>query len=131
MNTPPLGEFRWKNRLIIIATQAHTDQLIQAQLDVQAQHMAEWQDRDLVWLRISSSGGLDQTGQAYSAKACRAILKRYGLDDSRSQVILVGKDGEQKMQKFASPFSAEELFNVIDRMPMRRQEMKKGEPKPR
>ncbi len=124
----PLGGFLWKNRLVIIVSEEATDELIQAQLEVQAQYMLEWKDRDLIWLWVSNSGGLDQLGQEYSPEACQVIQKKYDLGHHPSQVILVGKDGGRKMQKFSSPFTSQELFRVIDRMPMRRQEMQTGKP---
>lgn len=49
--------------------------------------------------------------------------KRFGVGPHEFRVLLLGKDGGEKLTS-AAPLTAEKLFGEVDRMPMRRQEMR-------
>lgn len=51
---------------------------------------------------------------------------RYAVDEKQFRVILVGKDSAVKLDR-DRPVSAEELFALIDAMPMRQYEMLQDE----
>jgi hypothetical protein len=48
---------------------------------------------------------------------------RESLQIDEFEIILIGKDGGVKLRS-KTPISLEELFSLIDAMPMRRQEMR-------
>lgn len=50
---------------------------------------------------------------------------RYGVKPGSFVVVLVGRDGGEKFRS-EEPVSAQELFDRIDAMPMRRREMREG-----
>ena len=51
------------------------------------------------------------------------LRQRYVVDQNEAAVLLVGKDGGLKVKK-SEVFLAEELFETIDAMSMRLQEMR-------
>lgn len=52
------------------------------------------------------------------------LFKKYQVDGSQYTVILVGKDGLEKFRGNRI-IESDQLFSIIDAMPMRRSEMKK------
>lgn len=81
------------------------------QRELLAGHEAGISDRDL---------RVEYPGRSPEAR------ERYGVAASEYAVILVGRDGGEKLRR-ASPISAEELFATIDEMPMRRRELRDRE----
>jgi hypothetical protein len=86
-------------------------------------------DRDLVVVHAIGVQASDTRADRLDATAVRRAV---GLAPDRFGVVLVGKDGGVKLRR-ESPITVTELFQVIDAMPMRRQEMRRRtsrEPRP-
>ena len=71
----------------------------------------------------------------YCAQAAELVSKWKGLVErdfvvqarlsaKRFSVVLIGKDGKEKLRR-ATPLPSKELFEVVGAMPMRRAEMRK------
>lgn len=56
-------------------------------------------------------------------KANESVFKQYKASSQKFTFILFGKDGGEKLRS-NKPVSPEKLYQTIDAMPMRRQEMK-------
>ncbi|OGX91137.1 hypothetical protein BEN49_20965 [Hymenobacter coccineus] len=56
--------------------------------------------------------------------ADRQLAQRLGLRPPAFGVVLVGKDGGTKRTS-ATPLAPDDLFGTVDKMPMRRQEMRR------
>jgi hypothetical protein len=93
-----LSQFRWKNRVLQIETPSIKDPLFQAQSAALVAVFEGLLDRDLV------------------------ILTSTDADEFR--ITLVGKDGGTKLTR-STILPAQELFAIIDAMPMRRDEMRR------
>ncbi len=52
------------------------------------------------------------------------LRRRYGVAPDAFAVLLIGKDGSVKLRS-AEPLTAKTLFDTIDTMPMRREEMRR------
>jgi hypothetical protein len=63
----------------------------------------------------------------YVLKDAAAVRERFGVARSDFTVILVGKDGGEKLRD-SKPLTYARLQATIDAMPMRRQEMKERAP---
>ncbi len=61
-------------------------------------------------------------GQLIDESSVANLRSRFGVDKDNFRVILVGKDGSVKRQE-ATPVQATAIFDQIDAMPMRQQEM--------
>lgn len=92
---PALTEYRWKQRVLVVDTIETT---ATAYLDQAAALLPFW------------SGLMDRDLHIITRSAAPAF-----------RVRLVGKDGEVKLDA-ASPINADDLFAIIDAMPMRRAE---------
>lgn len=78
-------------------------------------------DRDMILFHIQDDQLLScPKALKFDAKK---ISEYYGFKNDDSTVILIGKDGEIKLNK---PFvTSIEIFDLIDSMPMRQSEMRK------
>jgi len=79
-------------------------------------------DRELMVLEIIEQGQSRAGNQLLSEKSVQAIRKRLGVQAGTFQVLLIGKDGGVKLRS-REPVSVNDLFGLIDSMPMRQQEM--------
>ena len=79
-------------------------------------------DRDMARVEVfGNSHGRTKDGQFDEATA-RELRTRFDVQENDFCVILVGKDGTEKMRS-ASPVEMEDIFKRIDSMPMRKREM--------
>ena len=104
---PTLKDYRWKNRVLLIFGDPTTDKF-QAQKTILAGNPEGLEDRDMVILEPPQT---------------ITLAKRYKVDSRNFTVILVGKDGGEKLRQ-EEPVTLDQLFGLIDQMPMRRREMR-------
>lgn len=108
-----LSQYRGKNRVLLIFAPRKTDPRWQKQNALLQHSAAAFQDRDLV-----RRDCLEESGA--SGQALRA---HYGIKPGQFRVLLIGKDGHVASGG-PTPIRLEELTAQIDRMPMRREEMR-------
>lgn len=100
-----LAEYRWKNRLIIlVGTESNTEQL-----KLLKNTEKQLQERDILVLEKTPNN---------------RDLKPLGITKNFEGVLLIGKDGDIKLQR---PFVVEPqvIFDLVDSMPMRKSEMRR------
>ena len=112
--------------LLIFAPDARDPQYL-AQLGLLQAETAEITDRDLVAVAVLAQGpgpsdALLSEKMLTEADAA-AARKRFHVGPAEFVVILLGKDGGEKLRS-ENPISFERLRAVIDAMPMRQEEMK-------
>jgi hypothetical protein len=108
----PLATYRWKSRvLLVFAPRADAPALAEQRRFIEKQK-AGVQERDLVVLELTSG-----------AKA-ETLRRQFAVKPEEFRVILMGKDGGEKLRKSA-PIAPDELFGLIDSMPMRQREARR------
>lgn len=100
-----LRPLRWKHRVLLLVGPENSPES-QRQLAALKEVQAGLKERDILILRTRSP-------------ALQAALQSKAFE-----VLLIGKDGGIKWRQ-QSPLSSQQLFAIIDAMPMRRQEMGK------
>ncbi len=120
----PLEQFEWKNRIILIfaVDPNYEDFLLQERLFKESNE--EFEDRDLIVFHIFRNHGLDPDGRALSKEDQLYLQSRYNADPGKYSLILLGKDGGVKLRS-TLPVTAEEIYSLIDSMPMRKVEMQR------
>ena len=114
---PDLARFHDKNRILLIFAPSARDPRWQRQAALLRQSQSEFEDRDLLRFDVFASG----------PKADPALRARYHVKPAQFRVLLIGKDGHVAYGG-PTPVSIGTLTSTIDRMPMRREEMRrKGE----
>lgn len=109
-----IDQQRWKSRLLVVMAPVAGDPRATEQRRVFHAAQAGSADRDLV---LVEALGRDERSTA--------IRHRFGVPDGEFRAILVGKDGGAKLAS-ATPITAERLFQEIDGMPMRQDEMRRS-----
>ena len=118
-----LNQFQWKNRLLFIFAPEKGDsffQALQSEISTQPDEISE---RDLVVFKIFETGPSYQENIQIDTRAAAAIRTKFAAPLGNFTCILVGKDGGIKLRQ-DSQVKLEEVFNLIDAMPMRREEMR-------
>jgi len=118
-----LNQFQWKNRLLFIFAPQEGDsffQALQSEISTQPDEIAE---RDLVVFEIFETGPSYMGTTRVDPQAAAAIRTKFAAPVGQFTCILVGKDGGTKLRRHA-PVKLEEVFDLIDAMPMRREEMR-------
>ena len=105
----PLAEYLWDKRPIVIFADSEEDLLYRRQMELLAEGEAELSERDVVVLTDTDPS---------ATSALRKDLRPRGF-----QLVLVGKDGAVKLRK-PRPWTVRELSRVIDKMPLRQQEIR-------
>lgn len=105
-SSPPhnLDNLQWKNRVLLIFARASNDPQLESQTTLIEKNSAAFEDRDLIVFTVPPSDPL---------------RKHFHVPDHAFEIILIGKDGTEK-HRYSSVASPEDIFKLIDSMPMRR-----------
>jgi hypothetical protein len=117
-----LKQYQWKNRLLLVFAPSPEDEQYQEQLE----HLSdddELAERDLILFHLfaSDSGFAGET--RLSEEDVTQLQKKFNIAPRDFTVALIGKDGTEK-ERWKRAVRSENLFALIDDMPMRQQEMR-------
>ena len=118
-----LDQFKWKNRLLFIFAPEEGDSIFQALQSEISTQPDEISERDLVVFKIFETGPSYQQNIQIDTRTAAAIRTKFAAPPGQFTCILVGKDGGIKLRQ-DSQVKLEKVFNLIDAMPMRREEMR-------
>lgn len=117
-----LQSYQWKNRLILVSAPSENAPEYQQQMQLFSNQTAEFADRDLLLIELFSNGTSRINGNTINSEDVTQIKQQFNIGNEFS-VILVGKDGTAKRRE-TTPVEATAIFEQIDAMPMRQQEMR-------
>ncbi|MEM6545308.1 MAG: DUF4174 domain-containing protein [Pseudomonadota bacterium] len=112
-NVESLSDLRWRYRLILIAAPEGAAR----QLKAMQENQAKLDERNVVWIVIDEHSAQSNLLVPLNLPVVAEVKALLG----KSKVILIGKDGGVKAR--AEELNLEELFQLIDSMPMRQREM--------
>ncbi|MBN3940552.1 MAG: DUF4174 domain-containing protein [Nostoc sp. NMS9] len=122
MSSFNLSSQKWQNRVLLIFAPSVDNHRYQQQMQVFNQHQNDFKDRDLVLVQVLATDKSYANGQLIDESSAANLRNRFGVDKENFRVILIGKDGGVKRQE-TTPVQATAIFEQIDAMPMRQQEM--------
>ncbi len=108
-----LTAYRWRSRVLVISAPQASDSYAVEQRGIVAAATSGMHERDLVVVEAMGLG-----------REAVALRQSLALSSNVFQAVLVGKDGEAKLVA-SKPIPAATLREIIDAMPMRRQEMRR------
>ena len=108
-----LDDWKWKNRVLVVVGPAE-DSAVRQQLQIYQSEANGMSERQIVLTEA-----LDDTALS------REIRSRVSADGKRFHAFLIGKDGHVVLSS-DKPLSADYLFQRIDAMPMRQDEMRRA-----
>jgi hypothetical protein len=118
-----LSQFQWKNRLLFLFAPNRSHPLFDALQKSIAIEQAEVEDRDLVIFEILESGSSSMDTRDLDSQVAQSLRDKFDVRGDQFSVILVGKDGGIKLNR-QEQTRLEDIFALIDTMPMRREEMR-------
>lgn len=121
-----LDDHRWNDRLVIIVVDHHSNQLYQNQLVELIANREGLEERRIVIYQVLPGRFLKGMEKETTWKDSAKLYQRLNPSRSEFEVILLGLDGGIKLRSEV-PIKCEDLFGVIDQMPMRRAEMNRIE----
>lgn len=123
MSSFNLSSQKWQNRVLLVFAPSVDNHSYQQQMQLFNQHQNGFTDRDLVLVQVLATDKSYANGQPIDESSAANLRNRFGVDKENFQVILVGKDGGVKRSD-TKPVQAAAIFEQIDAMPMRQQEMR-------
>ena len=123
MHLDTLAGLRDRSRVLLVFAPSSEDVRMEKQLHRLRDHAAEATERDLVTIALPAAGAAASERRMDAVEAA-AVRRQFRVEDSDFLVVLVGKDGGEKLRS-SKVLSFEQLRAVIDAMPMRQQEMRK------
>ncbi|MBE9209194.1 DUF4174 domain-containing protein [Nostoc sp. LEGE 06077] len=122
MSSFNLSSQKWQNRVLLVFAPSVDHHIYQQQMQLFQQHNSGFTDRDLVLVQVLATDKSYANGQLIDESSAANLRNRFGVDKDNFRVILVGKDGGVKRSD-TIPVQATAIFEQIDAMPMRQQEM--------
>ena len=121
-----LESLKWEKRPILLFAKSRSFAQLGKQLDLLRDYRPDLQERDIV---VLSTTGNQETSAAIGYVSidrgtARLLRRRFEPDMKGLTVILIGKDGGEK-GRWTSVVEPQEIFDLIDSMPMRQQEINK------
>ena len=103
-----LENFEWTQRPIVIFANSDKDPNFISQMELLSEDLSALKERDIIVLVDTKPS---------NSSSLRKRLRPHGF-----AFILIGKDGQVKLRK-PSPWNIREIARVIDKMPLRQQEI--------
>ena len=118
-----LSEHKWNNRLVLLIANDTDNKDLQLQLEELKKDIPGLDDRKILIYKILPNKYQIESPDEADWVISSDLYNKYRQLDSPFEFILIGLDGGIKLSE-EEPVSSKELFSIIDRMPMRAQELK-------
>jgi hypothetical protein len=118
-----LKSYRWSSRLLFVFSPSDSNRYYETFEEELSNRHTEIEDRDLIVFRIFETQGSRLADRPLTPEDAEKLRRRFEVDSGRFTVILIGKDGGLKMSR-PGDVTPQEVFDRIDSMPMRQQEMR-------
>ena len=118
------ADHTWKHRILLIFSPSQQTAEYREQLDQLRADPSGLQERDLQVYRIFPEGLITSERDVLDHNDLSDQYRsQYGVDPETFTVILVGKDGTEKLRT-NQVLRTDKLYAAIDAMPMRRRELR-------
>lgn len=117
-----LSSRQWKNRVLLIMSENPNDPLVKQQVSLFSKDAEEMKERKLLLMQVFPEFYL-MGGDSAIRRTSGEVYFDYKSAKKSFELILIGLDGDEKMRR-AELIRPEDLYAIIDAMPMRRYEMK-------
>ncbi len=118
-----MDAFLWKQRPLVLFAPSADAPGARGMLGAVQRENAGFVDRDMVLIEVYGGDGALVDGKKLPAGTAWHLRGRFDVAVGEVMVILVGKDGGEKLRANAE-IDLEYIFRLVDAMPMRRQQMR-------
>jgi hypothetical protein len=119
----PLKPLQGKARVLVVSAPHANDSGLRAQDAILSADREGQAERDMMVIRLVG-------GEGPAGVDAGALRERLSLPPDRFELVLVGKDGTIVLRR-RQPAPLSEIFDRIDAMPMRRDEIRRRAPPPK
>lgn len=120
-----LNAHRWQDRLIVLIASDIENPTYQAQLQELLAKQAGMKERKLLIYHLFPNEVFLGTNTKTKIWDAKHLYQRFHKGDAPFEILLIGLDGGIKLRK-RNFVNVEDLFALIDGMPMRRAEMNRN-----
>ena len=121
-----LSEYRWENRILLLIADEIENEDVDQQISEIRTNTKQLEERKLVTFLLTK----EKSYMGYSFEELLSnpsLYKKYKVTKAPFEMVLIGLDGGVK-ERYTAYQPLEDIFTLIDGMPMRRAELrKKGE----
>ena len=119
-----LSKHTWENRLLLVVVKNTDDLEFQEQIGVLKNNQKGLKERKLIVYQITPEAYKEGLFDGNVWNNSKVLFEQYGSKNKSLEIILIGLDGGIKLRQ-TEVLDIETLFSTIDKMPMRRSEMKR------
>ncbi len=126
-----LKQFKWENRILLVFSDKKENEIYKEQLQELSENEEGLAERKLLLFEVVEEEYRKTHFDNANAGSSKWLItenlrKKFNAENERFKVVLIGLDGRVK-RTTNKLFEKEALFGLIDSMPMRIQEMSRGE----
>ena len=123
----PLAALKGEKRIVLLFSKSRSLAALDRQEAEFRERRPDVRERDMVVFTVPGSDPVqDAIGyERLPYGATRALRRRYAPEGTGLTVVLIGKDGGEKA-RWERAVDPDEVFALIDAMPMRQREMREG-----
>jgi len=113
-----LSDYLWQSRPLLVFAPSDSDpRLVETVRRIEGSR-CDFVDRDMVLGRIVTEGTSTLDGHVVDTNQARRLLSEFGISPKGFSVVLIGKDGGEKLRVNDIP-DLQAIYAVVDGMPMR------------
>ena len=116
-----MPELTWEKRVLLVFAPGEQHAGYRRQLGLLDGVDGGLRERDMSVIRVFADDRVTIDGQTHDNSAT-SFYRRFGVNRDEFRTILIGKDGTVKLDRDRA-VTSDDLFALIDAMPMRRYEM--------
>jgi hypothetical protein len=117
-----VNDYQWKNRIVIVFTDSVENSSYKSFRQQWDAQKGEVLDRDMILVEIFKNGQSFVMGSTLNKESQQNLIHQFEIGENSFESILIGKDGSIKLRSSNSFLN--DLFSLIDTMPMRQAEIK-------
>jgi hypothetical protein len=117
-----LNEYRGKRRPLLLFAPSPADEAYRHQKNLLDAAAARAAERDVVVIEVFDGRQASADGVDIGPAAARDLRDTFAPPADGLTVVLVGKDGAEKLRQTGTVLDPTQLFDLIDSMPMRQEE---------
>ena len=119
-----LNKYKWENRVLLLFTpDAKNEEYTKQKTNISA-NAKGLPERDMVLIDIEGEDTVRVNGEVQTGEHGKQMREQFDIAPSTFTILLLGKDGTEKYRS-TTAVPVEDIYNIIDQMPMRQQEMRK------
>ena len=123
MNSQELIKHQWQNRIILLVADSFENDSLKDQKELLSRFSEELDERRLIIYEISPNYFRRERDSDHTELGTSTVFEKYNATNESFKIILIGLDGGTKFEK-NNPVSPKILFDLIDTMPMRQNELR-------